>query len=54
VVYAKGQASNYPYDVPELCPPLVQQGECSFNFIRKEACSFSWDWGPAFPTSGIW
>ena len=22
--------------------------------IRKEQCSFGWDWGPSFPTSGIW
>ena len=25
-----------------------------YNFIRKMACSFSWDWGPAMPTSGVW
>ncbi|SDU20770.1 beta-mannosidase [Verrucomicrobium sp. GAS474] len=22
--------------------------------IRKQACSFGWDWGPRFATSGIW
>ncbi|MCY3022214.1 MAG: glycoside hydrolase family 2 protein, partial [Planctomycetota bacterium] len=25
-----------------------------FNFIRKMACNFGWDWGPAFVTAGIW
>ncbi|MDP9797275.1 beta-mannosidase [Catenuloplanes nepalensis] len=25
-----------------------------FNFIRKMACSFGWDWGPTLITAGIW
>jgi len=25
-----------------------------FNFIRKMACNFGWDWGPKVTTSGIW
>lgn len=25
-----------------------------FHFIRKNACNFGWDWGPALTTSGIW
>ncbi|KAK7904552.1 hypothetical protein WMY93_017159 [Mugilogobius chulae] len=28
--------------------------QCHVNFIRKEQCSFSWDWGPSFPTMGLW
>ena len=25
-----------------------------FNFIRKMACNFGWDWGPTFVTAGVW
>ena len=25
-----------------------------YNFIRKMACNFGWDWGPTFITAGIW
>ena len=25
-----------------------------FNFIRKMACNFSWDWGPTLVTAGVW
>ncbi|KAH3757628.1 Mannosidase, beta A, lysosomal [Pelomyxa schiedti] len=49
--YADTQASNYPYEVPANTNP---SGEDNRNFIRKEQCSFSWDWGPCFIPSGIW
>ncbi|XP_016079086.1 PREDICTED: beta-mannosidase [Miniopterus natalensis] len=55
VFYAAQQSRAHTcYQVPPNCPPSVQKGECHVNFIRKEQCSFSWDWGPSFPTQGIW
>ena len=32
----------------------IGKGECHANFIRKMQASFSWDWGPAFPSMGLW
>ncbi|XP_029452909.1 beta-mannosidase isoform X2 [Rhinatrema bivittatum] len=55
VSYAADESrAHTAYGVPPDCPPAVQKGECHVNFIRKEQCSFSWDWGPSFPTQGIW
>ncbi|XP_071071434.1 beta-mannosidase isoform X2 [Dasypus novemcinctus] len=55
VLYAAQQSEAHTrYPVPPACPPQVQKGECHVNFIRKEQCSFGWDWGPSFPTQGIW
>ncbi|KHN80300.1 putative beta-mannosidase [Toxocara canis] len=58
VHYSTKRADNYHarthHDVPPTCPPEVYHGECHANFIRKIQASFSWDWGPAFPTVGIW
>ncbi|PWI12716.1 beta-mannosidase [Streptomyces sp. Act143] len=25
-----------------------------FNYVRKMACSFGWDWGPTLVTAGVW
>jgi beta-mannosidase len=44
--YAEGQQQrlgNRPNAYPE-----------PFNFIRKQACNFGWDWGPTLVTAGIW
>uniref|UniRef100_A0A1A8CE61 Beta-mannosidase n=1 Tax=Nothobranchius kadleci TaxID=1051664 RepID=A0A1A8CE61_NOTKA len=55
VLYAfKQSKAHSSYSVPPECPPDVQKGECHVNFIRKEQSSFSWDWGPSFPTLGLW
>ncbi|XP_065941841.1 beta-mannosidase isoform X3 [Magallana gigas] len=47
-------ASNHSYLIPPACPVPQYKGECHVNMVRKEQCSFSWDWGPSFPTQGIW
>ncbi|KAG8454148.1 hypothetical protein GDO86_000695 [Hymenochirus boettgeri] len=54
VHWATERSTNSSYKIPPDCPPDVQKGECHVNFIRKSQCSFSWDWGPSFPTQGIW
>uniref|UniRef100_A0A336MH08 beta-mannosidase n=1 Tax=Culicoides sonorensis TaxID=179676 RepID=A0A336MH08_CULSO len=44
-----------PYDpIPPECPPARYNGECHMNMLRKMQASFSWDWGPAVPSMGIW
>ncbi|XP_050296172.1 beta-mannosidase-like [Anthonomus grandis grandis] len=42
------------YVIPWQCPPDEYRGECHINMIRKMQASFSWDWGPAFPSMGLW
>ncbi|XP_063918755.1 beta-mannosidase-like isoform X1 [Zophobas morio] len=54
IITAKELSSKQGYDVPPVCPQDVQNGECHVNQIRKMQASFSWDWGPAFPSMGIW
>jgi len=44
VMYAYKQARAYNDTVPPFCPQNIQYGECHVQFIRKEPCSFSWDW----------
>lgn len=42
------------YIVQPVCVPKEYNGICHVNHIRKMQASFSWDWGPAFPSFGIW
>eukprot|EP00884_Botryococcus_braunii_P002498 jgi/Botrbrau1/12249/Bobra.0361s0012.2 len=44
----KNQAA-YPYPVPALQDAQIGP----YNFVRKTASDFGWDWGPAFVPSGI-
>lgn len=34
-------------------PPSLAGGFEHFNFLRKPASDWGWDWGPAFAASGI-
>ncbi|XP_069119569.1 beta-mannosidase-like isoform X2 [Argopecten irradians] len=54
VAYAAQQAQSGAYVVPPECPVPSYHGDCHPNMIRKMQSSFSWDWGPSFPTQGIW
>lgn len=40
--------------IPPFCVPGDYHGECHVNYLRKMQASFGWDWGPAFPSVGIW
>jgi beta-mannosidase len=44
IIYALHEEQAYNATVPPDCPPDIQYGECHVQFIRKEPCSFSWDW----------
>ena len=43
-----------PINQPPNCPPDVQNGKCHVNRLRKPDYSFSWDWGPSLPDTGIY
>ena len=47
LVYAHEQVERLGY-LPNSSYPHP------FNFVRKMACNFGWDWGPTFVTAGIW
>src|SRR5215207_11327690 len=44
--YAEAEAQRLG-DLPRPYP-------APYNFIRKMACSFGWDWGPDIRTAGLW
>jgi beta-mannosidase len=44
IQYALQQSLAYTYYVPPNCTDSTGHGECHYQFIRKEACSFSWGW----------
>lgn len=47
-------AAEDEFRVPPNCSAPAQRGECHINYLRKMQASFSWDWGPAAPSVGIW
>uniref|UniRef100_A0A914PVZ6 Beta-mannosidase n=1 Tax=Panagrolaimus davidi TaxID=227884 RepID=A0A914PVZ6_9BILA len=58
VTYAQKQSdvykAKYGHIVPPDFPLNIQNGEPHPQFVRKAQASFSWNWGPSFPTMGIW
>lgn len=45
VIYALEQFLSYNLSyIPGNCPGPGSPGECHVQFIRKEPCSFGWDW----------
>jgi beta-mannosidase len=44
VIYALNQAIAYNQSLPPRCTTSVEHGECHVQYIRKEPCSFGWDW----------
>eukprot|EP01114_Cavostelium_apophysatum_P010650 TRINITY_DN2464_c0_g1_i1.p1 TRINITY_DN2464_c0_g1~~TRINITY_DN2464_c0_g1_i1.p1 ORF type:complete len:818 (+),score=180.58 TRINITY_DN2464_c0_g1_i1:25-2478(+) len=52
--YAESQKNAYPYFVPAFDATDLYSGIYNRQWIRKEQCSFAWDWGPAFTPQGIW
>ncbi|XP_003737413.1 beta-mannosidase [Galendromus occidentalis] len=57
IFYALNQFTEYynnNYTVYPTSHPNAQHGVEHANFVRKMQSSFSWDWGPAFPSLGIW
>uniref|UniRef100_A0A8D8RNN4 beta-mannosidase n=3 Tax=Cacopsylla melanoneura TaxID=428564 RepID=A0A8D8RNN4_9HEMI len=51
---AQSVSLSLPHNVPPLCNPDTYHGECHINVLRKMQASFAWDWGPAFPSMGLW
>lgn len=58
VEYALAQYNSYNdvYGYPIVRTNLVPafRGENKVQMMRKMQASFSWDWGPSYPSSGIW
>ncbi|CAH0400553.1 unnamed protein product [Chilo suppressalis] len=52
-VMAANERSAKHFTLPE-CVPKNYNGECHANQLRKMQASFAWDWGPAFPSVGLW
>lgn len=49
-----GSAYDYAEAQRERLGALPNAYPEPFNFIRKQACNFGWDWGPTLVTAGIW
>lgn len=47
-------ALDYARERESVLGPRPHSYVHPFNAIRKTACNFGWDWGPALVTAGIW
>jgi beta-mannosidase len=47
-------AYGYAQALRERLGPRPAAYRQPFNFIRKMACNFGWDWGPTLVTAGVW
>ncbi|MEN3306958.1 MAG: beta-mannosidase [Micromonosporaceae bacterium] len=47
-------ACRYAQAVRDTLGELPRARPEPYNFIRKSACNFGWDWGPTLVTAGIW
>jgi beta-mannosidase len=47
-------AWDYALGMQQQLGKLPNAYPTPFNFIRKMACNFGWDWGPTVVTAGIW
>lgn len=51
VDYGKERANEYDKHIPDH---RYQVDQPARQFVRKAQCYYGWDWGPCFPTMGIW
>ncbi|GGM00300.1 glycoside hydrolase family 2 protein [Nakamurella endophytica] len=47
-------AWEYARDLERMLGPRPNAYPTPFQFVRKMACNFGWDWGPSLVTAGIW
>lgn len=51
VEYGQERAKEYDKNIPDH---RYQVDQPARQFVRKAQCHYGWDWGPCFPTMGIW
>ena len=54
IEYAAERFQNHVAETGYDVKPDCQFSVCHANHVRKMQSSFGWDWGPGFPSMGIW
>jgi beta-mannosidase len=56
LAYGRRRSGERPYEVPGAMYywPTGEGMQTYRNHVRKAQCQFGWDWGPFFPTMGVW